>query len=232
MRVPWLAKQKIAEAASGLIDDYEAMAGYPITPPIPVEDMIERSLGLTLAFEDLETILGSKGVLGATYVGAKLICINERLLEQGPEGRLIFTCAHEVGHWILHRRYAEVATRQAGDGDVIVCRTGNARERIEWQADYFAGCLLMPEGAVTRAFRNVFARNDLVLHNTKRTIGPPGTFFEPCVENWARIAAMMCEAGGFTNVSLHAMIIRLQELGLLINRTDAPVGWQESAMAC
>ena len=107
-----------------------------------------------------------------------------------------------------------------------------ARERIEWQADYFAGCLLMREGAVTSAFRNVFARNDLVLHNTKRTIGPPGTFFEPCVENWARIAAMMCEAGGFTNVSLHAMIIRLQELGLLINRTDAPVGWQESAMAC
>ena len=131
MKVPWLAKEKIAEAASGLIADYEAIAGYPVRPPIPVEDMIERSLGLKLSFEDLETILGSKGVLGATYVGARLICINERLLEQGPEGRMIFTCAHEVGHWVLHRRYAQAPTRQAANGDVIVCRMGNARERIE-----------------------------------------------------------------------------------------------------
>jgi hypothetical protein len=229
MKVPWLTKQRIVEAASGLIADYEAMAGYPVAPPIPVEDMIERLLGLKLSFEDLETILGSKGVLGATYVGARLICINERLLEQGPEGRLIFTCAHEVGHWVLHRRYAQVQTRQAVNRDVIVCRMGNARERIEWQADYFAGCLLMPQKEVVNAFRTAFERDALVLHNMKSTIGPPSPFVDPCVENWARIAAMMCEAGGFTNVSMHAMIIRLQELGLLINRTDAPVGWQESA---
>jgi hypothetical protein len=229
MKVPWLSKQTIGAAASGLIADYEAISGYPVTPPIPVEDMIERSLGLTLSFEDLETILGSTGVLGATYVGARLICINERLLEQGPEGRLIFTCAHEVGHWVLHRRYAQVAKRQSVTEDVIVCRTGNARERIEWQADYFAGCLLMPEEAVVSSFHAAFARDALVLHNTKSTIGPAGRFIDPCVENWARIAAMMCEAGGFTNVSMHAMIIRLQELGLLINRTDAPVGWEESA---
>jgi hypothetical protein len=229
MKVPWLSKQTIAEAASGLFADYEAMAGHSVAPPIPVEDMIERSLGLTLSFEDLETILGSKDVLGATYVGARLICINERLLEQRPEGRLIFTCAHEVGHWVLHRRYAQAAMRQAANGDVIVCRTWNARERIEWQADYFAGCLLMPEEATISAFREVFARDALVLYNTKSTIGRSGRFVDPCVENWARIAAIMCEAGGFTNVSMHAMIIRLQELGLLINRTDVPVGWQESA---
>jgi len=232
MKVPWLVKEKIAKAASGLIADYEAVAGYPVAPPVPVEDIIERSLGLTLSFEDLETILGSKGVLGATYVGARLICINERLLEQGPEGRLIFTCAHEVGHWVLHRRYAQAAMRQASNGDVIVCRTGNARERIEWQADYFAGCLLMPQKDVVSAFHEAFARDALVLHNMKSAIGPPSLFVDPCVENWARIAAMVCEAGGFTNVSMHAMIIRLQELGLLINRTDAPVGWRESPTIC
>ena len=51
MKVPWLTKERISEAASGLIADYEAMAGYPIRPPIPVEDIIEKFLGLRLSFE-------------------------------------------------------------------------------------------------------------------------------------------------------------------------------------
>jgi hypothetical protein len=231
MKVPWLTKERISEAASGLIADYEAMAGYPIRPPIPVEDIIEKFLGLRLSFEDLEKILGLKDVLGATYVDARQICINERLLEQSSEGRLIFTCAHEIGHWVLHRQYAEVQTRQASNHEVIVCRTRNARERIEWQADYFAGCLLVPQREVVNAFQKAFEKDVLVLHNLKSAIGPPITFVDPCVENWAHIAGMVCEEGGFTNVSRHAMIIRLQELGLLINLTDTPVGWRESYSA-
>jgi len=229
MKVPWLRKESISEAASGLVADYQAEAGYSITPPIPVEDIIEKYLGLRLSFEYLEAILGSKDVLGATYVGARRICINERLLEQSSEGRLIFTCAHEVGHWVLHRQYAGVQMRQGSNHEVIVCRTRNAGERIEWQADYFAGCLLVPQREVVNAFHKAFGRDTLVLHNLKSTIGPPITFVDPCVENWAYIAGMVCEEGGFTNVSRHAMIIRLQELGLLINLTDTPVGWRESS---
>jgi len=229
MKVPWLTKKIISETASGLIADYEAMAGYPVRPPIPVEDIIERYLGLRLSFEDLETILGLNDVLGATYVGAKQVCINERLLEQNSEGRMIFTCAHEVGHWVLHRQYADVQTRQGSDHEVIVCRTRNARKRIEWQADYFAGCLLVPQREVVNAFHEAFERDSLVLHNLKSSIGPPVTFVDPCVENWPYIAGMVCEEGGFTNVSRHAMVIRLQELGLLVNLTDTPVGWRESS---
>jgi len=232
MNVPWMAKERIAKAASGLIADYETMVGYRVTPPIPVEDMIERTLGLRLSFEDLESILGIEDVLGATYVGAGVICINERLLEQGPEGRLMFTCAHEAGHWVLHRRYARVPKRQSGKRDVIVCRSGNSMNRIEWQADYFAACLLMPQEDLIRAFRSIVEEEVLVIHNTHSTTGPPAPFVDPCVENWAYIAAMMCDAGGFTNVSRHAMVIRLQELGLVINLTDRTLGWRGSSAAC
>jgi hypothetical protein len=49
---------------------------------------------------------------------------------------------------------------------------------------------------------------------------------ELCVEQWPFIAAAMCEAGGFSNVSKQAMIIRLQELGLLINLTTEKMNWQ------
>jgi hypothetical protein len=87
------------------------MIGERVAPPIPVEDVIERFLGLDLTYENLDEKLGMEDVLGATYVKSKRIAINRRLLEDRNEGRLVFTCAHEVGHWVLHRHLVEEAAR-------------------------------------------------------------------------------------------------------------------------
>jgi Zn-dependent peptidase ImmA (M78 family) len=191
-----------------------------------VEDIIERHLGLALGFEDLEERLGMRDVLGATYVRSRRIVINERLLEERHEGRLVFTLAHEVGHWDLHRAYADEAARRNPTAETIVCRSGRAKEPIEWQADYFAACLVMPEPDVLQAFAMAYGTDMLVLQNERRTIGRPGPgCIEPCAENWPFLAAMVCEIGGFTNVSKQAMAIRLQDLGLLVNASGAPLGW-------
>jgi hypothetical protein len=56
--------------------------------------------------------------------------------------------------------------------------------------------------------------------------------FDPCARNWPRIAAAVNQAGGFTNVSKQAMIIRLQDLGLVINETRSPLAWRESDACC
>ena len=165
-------------------------------------------------------------MLGATYVKSRLICVNEKLFEHGSEGRLVFTCAHEAGHWILHRRYVEVQERLGSGSEVIVCRSKDAKEPIEWQADYFAACLLMPEEEIREAFQEVCCQEPLVLHNVRSTIWRGSHGVEPCVEHWPFIAAVMCEAGGFSNVSKQAMIIRLQELGFLINLTTERMNWQ------
>ena len=227
MKVPWLSKAHISSESNRLIEGYEARTGRPVGPPVPVEDIIERHLGLTLSFDDLEAILEIEDVLGATYVGTRRISINERLFEDPGEGRLVFTCAHEVGHWILHRRYAAEAARTGRVSDAIVCRSKNAKAPAEWQADYFAACLLMPEADVRRAFDGIYGTGALVLHNLRRSIGRPAmTCIEPCAENWPFIASLVCDAGGFTNVSRQAMVIRLQDLGLLVNQTGAPLGWR------
>jgi len=225
MKVPWMSKLKISMHASNLLADYQAMIGHPVRPPIPAEDIIERYLKLTLRFDDLTEILGMDGVLGATYVDARLICINERLFEDNSEGRLIFTCAHEVGHWVMHRRYVEKAERGGQENGAIICRAGNGRQPIEWQADYFAACLLMPEKEIERTFHEVCGTDPLVLNNMKNAFRGTRLRNDPGVENWHFIAEMVCEAGGFTNVSKLAMIIRLQELGLLVNLTGTPIGW-------
>ncbi len=49
---------------------------------------------------------------------------------------------------------------------------------------------------------------------------------EPYLEQWPYIAAAMRELGNFSNISWQAMIIRLQDLALLINMTDTEMDWQ------
>jgi Zn-dependent peptidase ImmA (M78 family) len=226
MRVPWMSKEQIAREAQELLAGYESMIGQSVSPPIPVEDVIESFLALSLSYEDLDAKLGMRGVLGATYVDSRRIAINERLLGDRNEGRLIFTCAHEVGHWILHRNLVEGAAGLTRYKEAIVCRAKNGREPVEWQADYFATCLLMPEEEMNKAFSLHFQQGRLVLENVKSSLGGTGVCVDPCVENWHFIADMMREGGGFTNVSKEAMIFRLEELDLLVNRTDARLGWR------
>lgn len=225
MRVPWMKKAEIARQAEALLTGYETMLGHNVRPPIPIEDVIERFLGLSLAYEDLDAELGMEDVLGATYVDRRRITINEKLLHDRNEGRLIFTCAHEVGHWILHRHLVREAGEWNRHKEAIVCRTGNAREPIEWQADYFATCILMPDRDMKDAFSMLFPSGRLVLDNVKSALGGTAACVDPCVENWHFIADMVREGGGFTNVSKEAMAFRLEELGLLVNRTGARLGW-------
>jgi Zn-dependent peptidase ImmA (M78 family) len=219
MNIPWLPKENIAVAARRLIDDFQLMAKYEVQPPIPVEDIVERYLGLRLVYHDLDRFFKKRNCLGATYVTKKTICVNEKLFEN--EGRLVFTMAHEVGHWVLHRKYFE-AQKKADSKTVFVSQGRN--DKMEWQADYFASCLLMPEMEIRAAFEKVCAPESIIVKNSiNETGGGPG---EPFVEQWPFIAAAMCEAGGFSNVSKHAMIIRLQDLGLLVNKTKKKMDWK------
>lgn len=86
--------------------------------------------------------------------------INEEILKL-PQGFQESTLAHEIGHWVLHINQDEVdgvakqleldlgnlGAPQALSSQPFVCRgtSNNYKvESIEWQAQYFASCLLMP----------------------------------------------------------------------------------------
>ncbi|MFM9268147.1 ImmA/IrrE family metallo-endopeptidase [Tychonema sp. BBK16] len=90
----------------------------------------------------------------------RLIEINEQILEK-PPGFIESTIAHEIGHWVLHINQDEAdgvgeqldLNLENGENisqDVdkpFVCRGASADTKvasIEWQAQYFASCLLMP----------------------------------------------------------------------------------------
>lgn len=227
MKVPWISKRKISDKAMSLIEDFQAKAGYRITPPIPVDEIVGRSLGLTVRYMDLSKVFGRRIVLGATYAESRPVLINERLFEHSSEGRLVFTCAHEAGHWVLHWPYVERQNGKGSRSEAMVCTTDNAKEPIEWQADYFASCLLMPEREMKEAFQRVCCPAPLVIRHARALTKPGSSCPEPFLEQWPYIAAAMCEAGGFSNVSRQAMIIRLQDLGPVVNQTGLKMDWED-----
>jgi hypothetical protein len=163
VKVPWLPQTQIENEAHDLLNQWEKFSGQEIIPPIPVEAIVEKYLGLTLEYDKLEDILGIPDVLGATWVEKKRMVINSSLLE-GQEGRLTFTCGHEVGHWFLHRKYisdqaAYSHDPNSGNNPSIVCRVSAAKTRGEWQVDCFSACLIMPGLAVRGAFHKVRGRS-------------------------------------------------------------------------
>jgi Zn-dependent peptidase ImmA (M78 family) len=131
------------------------------------------------------------------------------------EGRYRFTLAHEGGgHWRLHRPLVQAYSRQEtlfGDTSrpAVVCRSSQAKERVELQADLYASCLLMPRKLIMRAWRDTFRNDHPRILRRKDRIVVPGTRDNEVMEHFARPFAEQFL------VSPIAMRIRLERLGLL-----------------
>lgn len=223
-KVPWLTTFEISRKANDLLEQWSTFIGQAAKPPIPVEAIAENYLGIAVEYDDLEEMLGIPDVLGATWVESKTMVINSSLLD-GVEGRISFTCSHEIGHWVLHRKYLfEHFSRKDPSGvrpsPTVVCRISTSKLRGEWQADYFGACLLMPSSEVREAFERAFGKEPLALYNKKSCFRCRSSIvLDPALDTVKEIAQRVIDYGNFTNVSKESMGYRLHELGLLVNFT-------------
>lgn len=152
VKVSFLTLDAIESDAQSLLESYGKSFGAVKSPPVPVESILEKHLGLSLDFEDLGI-----GVLGTTSVEDKSVFIDESLEPDAHpenEGRFNFTIAHELGHWQLHRQFILKNTKD-GQPVPVVCRETQRKTRAEYQADTFAACLLIPRALIFKRWRAV-----------------------------------------------------------------------------
>ena len=124
-----LARQAMAAALRTRLS-----AGYGLDHAVCVYDLAEK-LGVEVRFLDIPSMEGM-------YSSASSPTIIVSSLR--PPGRRAFTCAHELGH---HHRNDGVKIHELADQQ--------DRPRFdpeEFMADCFAGALLMPKIAVSKAF--------------------------------------------------------------------------------
>ena len=239
IKVPFLTEKQIERDAEALLAEFANKRGNRVFLPIPIEDIVEKHLKLRVEFDDLHGSFGvprSAGqdavVLGAIVFDERRIVIDESLdPEENPnrEGRYRFTLAHEGGgHWRLHRHlFAGDLTQRpmfdAPSPPSVVCRSSQAKERIEWQADFYSACLLMPRHLVLGAWRERCGSARPFIYEANRR----NPYFNPPRSTWMHLSApgeehrfafdkIAREFAQVFCVSVEAMRIRLENLGLLL----------------
>ncbi len=220
----FVPKEDIEAGTLVLLADYGRKYGVSVQPPVPVEEILEAHLGLTFDFADLPRLLNVPNVLGGTWIRSREVKIDQSLdpsVFPDKLGRYRFTVGHEIGHWELHRhRYLADQGQEvlfAGREEPIVCRSGSKDPR-EWQADSFAGNVLMPKDMVYAQWESVhgsrrpyIAADEIADLKARWGLGADE---RPTVEVARQMAPVF-------EVSAQAMQIRLIELGLI--RTHVPV---------
>ena len=110
------------------VDSLVDVAGVRDQYPVPLEDLVYH-LGYELV--EFDPDVDTDGISGAVSHDKKCIYLNA----DDSARRKVFTLAHEIGHVVLH-----------GDSPAgfIDYRKSDTRNQKEWEADNFAGELLMP----------------------------------------------------------------------------------------
>ena len=241
LRVPYIADETIERDAEALLAQYADAREAKIRPPIVIEDIVEKYLKLRVEFDDLHRLLGvprggsgrEPAIFGAIWLETGEIVIDESLdPEAHPsiEGRYRFTLAHEGGHWRLHRPFVQARNVQASPFDdkrkpTVVCRSSQSKERVEFQADLYASCLLMPRNLILRAWQDLFGDLQPFVFDWERSsFFNPGLLIggEEVTEKNVHVLAdvdfreVAFPFAGQFEVSIQAMSIRLEKLGLLL----------------
>ena len=189
MEFSQLSHDDIEKEAKHFLGHFFAESNTPHLIPTPIESIAEHYLGYDIEITD-EGVFANPLVLGGIIFDQKKIMVNTAT--EAHEGRYSFTLAHEVGHHVLHKAIFESA-----NNDTMVCREDANKPTEERQADYFAGALLMPEEQIRQLYKELELPQRWYTGRAMKAV-----------------ARKMMTAGGYSNVSNQAMIVRLRQLGL------------------
>ena len=143
----FIPKKRIEKQATEILQQMDNSPTYQLKFPIDASRVAEF-LGLDVVWDTIPN--DQQGVIAARIFPLdKLIEINELIPElRGGFGES--TIAHEIGHWVLHINQdvienCQLIEKQSIKIDPLLCRNEVNLIGIEWQAQYFASCLLMPQ---------------------------------------------------------------------------------------
>lgn len=242
IKVRYLSEDEIERDTALLLAEYEETAGAPVGLPIPVADITTYHLALRLGFADLHQTLGipmlrdQPDILGAIWINQEAVLIDRSLdPKDNPSmlGRYRYSVGHEIGHWRLHRSYVakdadQISLFDTQSEPTVICRSSQAKEPIEWQADFFSSCLLMPRRRVHDEWKERLGRTRPLLLSDLRPTGQVVMRAQTLIYEQGRNESAAVDDALFESVaqpiarrfgvSPVAMRIRLERLGLLLRQ--------------
>ncbi|MBI5739450.1 MAG: ImmA/IrrE family metallo-endopeptidase [Nitrospirae bacterium] len=139
LKAPILNYEQIYQEAEKFLKDNHPQR----TLPVPIHEIIDIKLGIHVVPKFMmEKNIGLVGFLSNDF---STIYIDENVHDY-QEARFRFTLAHEIGHLMLHKNmYKNLAFRTPEEWKSIQLRLkDDVRKWFEWQANCFAGLVLVP----------------------------------------------------------------------------------------
>nr|VFJ64957.1 MAG: Restriction endonuclease [Candidatus Kentron sp. FW] len=211
--VPYKGKQEIETASLRILSEIGYKHGQ-----VPLDKICE------LLNERFELVVErnaqlDKGVLGQISFGPDVIVIDDSQASI-PE-RVRFVLAHEIGHFILgHHKFMARESCHEEDVDLENSESVNIEDikRMEWQANFFASCLLLPK----KQFEGEFSKQEVKLHQlSDRGFGLLYLDEQRCnIDTFRKVTSPLMRE---FQVSRSVVKIRLSELGFLKEAPNSAV---------
>ena len=135
--------EQINSVAESFLDRYSPSK----TIPIQIEEIIELQLQLDIIpVPGLKDSFEKVGDIDA-FISSDFRSITvDEYIQEHRNSRYRFTLAHEIGHMLLHGYlYSQFKFNSIADWTAAIKEMPiEERSRVEWQADEFAGRLLVP----------------------------------------------------------------------------------------
>jgi len=140
----YMSFEEIQNYVDSFLSDY-----YPEgSIPIPIEEIIDLNMGLNIIpIPHLRVVFQSEGFLSNDL---QSIWVDEYAAVH-YESRYRFTLAHEIGHRVLHRHFYESVDFEDAQQwlGVVNSISKTDLDQIEFQANEFAGRLLVPRSELS-----------------------------------------------------------------------------------
>ncbi len=151
-RIPYLCKEDIAKESENLLEEC-----WDGSFPVDVEAICDD---LNIGIMPTAGLSKNVGVDAFISTDFKTIYVDSVEYDKASY-RYRFSIAHELGHFVLHKKYCSSSASDFNEWLKILHSVKN--NYAEFQANYFAGSLLVPENELVKflndEFDGSFARN-------------------------------------------------------------------------
>ena len=192
----FITSDEMETITEAILSEYGYSLAFSGNPEaIPINELIEFHYNLDIAWEHIDRFSEDGLVMAAIIPSKRKVVMNESCkgLFEEKIGTMNFTMAHELGHWVLHvdDKFNQQIPFAFNKEDTYYCRNFSKKPPEEFQADMFAGCLLIPKPILVPLVNS--------LKNTYKEIRFPQLY-------------RICE---IFEVSISALKVRLHSLKLL-----------------
>lgn len=179
--VKWLGKNDLKKAAEEFNTKYNTEKAIPV----PIDSIIESRLNIDIVpIAGLKEGLENDGFISRDF---STIYIDQNIYFN-VEVRYRFSLAHEIGHFILHKDiYRDLQYETVEDwADIYDAIGSDDYGKLEFQANHFAGCLLIPDFALWPLFQETLKDILPQIKAAQEKNIPRETYLDSVIGNIAR----------------------------------------------